>query len=107
MAPMVAIGQLFHQDNALAHTHPQWSSVATKMDSSLSITTPDDVINAVDHFLRVQDGAFCTERIYLLHGHWTKCFEGTVVIWKMIVWFSKRTPKFSWSMLPQKQISYL
>ena len=32
-----------------------------------------DVINAVDHFLRDQNGASYTEGIRLLHDHWTKC----------------------------------
>ena len=31
------------------------------MDSSLSNTTLDDVINAMYHFLRSQDGAVCIE----------------------------------------------
>ena len=33
----------------------------------------DDVMNTVDHFLRVQNGAFYTEGICLLHDCWTKC----------------------------------
>ena len=33
----------------------------------------DDVMNAVDHFLRDQNGAFYTEGIRLLHDRWTKC----------------------------------
>ena len=33
----------------------------------------DDVMNAVDHFLRAQNGAFYTEGIRLLHDSWTKC----------------------------------
>ena len=33
----------------------------------------DDVMNAVDHFLRDQNGAFYTEGIRLLHDCWTKC----------------------------------
>ena len=35
--------------------------------------TDDDVMNAVDHFLRDQNGAFSTEGIALLHDCWTKC----------------------------------
>ena len=33
----------------------------------------DDAMNAVDHFLRDQNGAFYTEGIRLLHDCWTKC----------------------------------
>ena len=33
----------------------------------------DNVMNAVDHFLRDQNGAFYAEGIRLLHDHWTKC----------------------------------
>ena len=36
-------------------------------------TRDDDVMNAVYHFLRDQNGAFYTEGIRLLHDHWTKC----------------------------------
>ena len=32
----------------------------------------DDVVNAVDHFLRVQNGAFYTKEIRLLQDRWTK-----------------------------------
>ena len=35
--------------------------------------TDDDVMNAGDHFLRDQNGAFSTEGIALLHDCWTKC----------------------------------
>ena len=30
-------------------------------------------MNAVDHFLRDQNGTFYTEGIRLLHDRWTKC----------------------------------
>ena len=33
----------------------------------------DDVMNAVDHFLMYQNGAFYVEGILLLHDRWTKC----------------------------------
>ena len=33
----------------------------------------DDVMNAVDHFLRDENGAFYTEGIRLLQDRWTKC----------------------------------
>ena len=33
----------------------------------------DDVMNAVDHFLRAQNGTVYTEGIRLLHDRWTKC----------------------------------
>ena len=33
----------------------------------------DDVMNAVVHFLRDQNGAIYTEEILLLHDRWTKC----------------------------------
>ena len=36
-------------------------------------TRDDDVMNAVNHFLRNQNGAFYTEGIHLLHDGWTKC----------------------------------
>ena len=32
-----------------------------------------DGMNAVDHFLRDQNGVFFTERTRLLHDCWTKC----------------------------------
>ena len=32
-----------------------------------------DVINAMDHFLRDQNGAFYTEGIHLFHDLWSKC----------------------------------
>ena len=35
--------------------------------------TRDDVMYAVDLFLRDQNGAFYTEGICLLHDRWTKC----------------------------------
>ena len=35
--------------------------------------TRDDVMYAVDHFLKDQNGTFYTERICLLHDRWTKC----------------------------------
>ena len=44
---------------------------------------------AVDHFLRAQDDTFYTEGIHLLHDNWTKFVKGTVVIGKIILWFSK------------------
>ena len=31
------------------------------------------MMNAVDHFLRNQNGAFYTKGICLLHDRWTKC----------------------------------
>ena len=44
----------------------------------------DDVINAVNHFLRDQNGAIYTEGIRLLHDRWTKCVnEGGDYIEKM------------------------
>ena len=33
----------------------------------------DDVMNAVDNFLRDQNGVFYTEGIRLIHDRWTKC----------------------------------
>ena len=33
----------------------------------------DDLMNAVDHFLRDQNGATYAEEIRLLHDCWTKC----------------------------------
>ena len=48
------------------------------------------------HFLRAQDGAFYIEDMHLLLGQWSKCVhEGRdcVVIWKIIVLFSKTDTK--------------
>ena len=45
------------------------------MDSSLSNTTLDDVINAMYHFMRSQDGAVCIEGMHLLRNHLTKCVD--------------------------------
>ena len=35
--------------------------------------TDNDVMNAVDHFLRAQNGAFYTEGIRLIHDRLTMC----------------------------------
>ena len=40
---------------------------------SRHFATDDDITNAVDHFLRYQNGAFYTEGIRLLHDRWAKC----------------------------------
>ena len=37
------------------------------------ILPDDDIMNAVDHFLRDQNGTFYTEEIRLLHDRRTKC----------------------------------
>ena len=60
--------------------------------SSLLNTILDEAINDVDHFLRAQDGAFYIEGMHLLFDQTSKCVhEGgdCVVIWKMVVLFSK------------------
>ena len=36
-------------------------------------TTDDDVMNAVDHYLRPKMALFYIEGIRLLYDHWTKC----------------------------------
>ena len=60
--------------------------------------------NDVDCFLRAQDDAFYIEDMHLLLGQWFKCVHGGgdyVVIWKMIVLFSKTNTKCSLSMFQE------
>ena len=92
---------LFHQDNAQAHRStvamaaiqncgfqlikdlpcspdlaPSDSYLFPKIKKELGghhFARDDDVMNAVDHFLRDKNGAFYTEGIHLLHYCWTKC----------------------------------
>ena len=94
-------GVLFHQDNAPTHMStvavadiqkcgfqlvedPSYSPdlapsdhfLFPKMKKELSghhFARLDDVMNAVGHFLRYQNGAFYTEGIHLFHDCWTKC----------------------------------
>ena len=44
-----------------------------KMEKELGhhVARDDEIMNAVDHFLRDQNGAFYTEGIRLLHDRWT------------------------------------
>ena len=67
----------------------------------------DDVMNAVDHFLRDQNGAFYTEGIRLLHDRWTKCVNiGGGLYWKMTAFdFLKLTP-FTLGHGPINHVSY-
>ena len=78
---------LFNQNITLAHT-----SIVSKRGylvySSLLNIILDEAINDVDHFLRVQDGAFYIEDMHLLLDQWSKCAHedrDCVVIWKMII----------------------
>ena len=49
----------------------------------------DDDTNAVDHFLRDQNGTFYTEGIHLLHDHWTKHVNvGGTMLKTYCIWFS-------------------
>ena len=95
-------GGLFHQDNVLAYIFTVAMAVIQKCGFQLVEDPPyspdlvpsdyyifpkikkelrgyyfardDDVMNAVDHFLRDQNGTFYTEGILrLLHYRWTKC----------------------------------
>ena len=95
---------LFNQNIALAHTSTVSKHVYL-VYSSLLNTILDDAINDVDCFLRALDGAFYIEGMHLLLDQWFKCvLEGRdcVVIWKMIVLFSKTDTKCSWSMFQEE-----
>ena len=73
--------------------------------SSLLNAIPDEAVNDLDHFLKAQDGAFYIEDLHLLLYQWSKCVhEGGdyVVIWKMIVLFSKTDTKCSWRMFQEE-----
>ena len=51
--------------------------------------TDDDLMNAMDHFLRDHNGAFYTEGIHLLHDRWTKCVNvGGDYVENDCIWFS-------------------
>ena len=88
---------LFNQNIALAH-----SSIVSKLGYlvyfSFLNTILDEAINDVDHFLTAQDGAFYIENLHLLLDQWSKCVLvgwDCVVIWEMIVLFSKTDIKCS------------
>ena len=85
-------GVLFHQDNAPTHMStvavadiqkcgfqliedPSYSPDLAPSDQFLFPKNArlDDVMNAMGHFLRYQNGAFYTEGIHLFHDRWTKC----------------------------------
>ena len=91
---------LFHQDNAPAYTsrlviaaiqkcgfqHVEYQIYSpdlapsdyylfrkwTKELGGHKLSRDDDVMNALDHFPKDQNGAFYTEEIRLIHGCWTK-----------------------------------
>ena len=47
----------------------------------------DDFMNAVDHFLRDQNGAFYTEGIHLLHDRWTVLIQEGDYVEKLLHFF--------------------
>ena len=95
---------LFNQNITLAHT-----SIVSKHSylvySSLLNIILDEAINDVDHFLRVQDGAFYIEDMHLLLDRWFKVFMkvGTVLSFgKWLFYFLKTDTKCSWSMFQEE-----
>ena len=70
-------------DSNLSKTHsilliwlPLTTTIYPKMKKEFGgyhFATDDDVMNAVYHFLKDQNGAFYTEGIRLLHDRWAKC----------------------------------
>ena len=95
---------LFNQNIALAHTSIM-SKYGHLVYSSLLNTIPDEAVNDVDHFLKAQDGAFYIEDLFLFLYQLSKCVHecgDCVVIWKMIVLFSKPDTKCSWRMFQEE-----
>ena len=109
---------LFHRDNALAHMStvtmaaiqkcgfqlikdPPYSPdlapsdyyLFLKMNKELCghhFAVDDDIMNAVDHFLRDQNGTSYTQGNRLLHAHWTKCVNvGEEYVEKLLFDFLK------------------
>ena len=67
-----------HVESNLLKTYPIlliWLSLTKikKELGGLNFGRGDDVMNAVDHFMKDQNGTFYTEGINLLHDRWTRC----------------------------------